>query len=162
MAARLLYIKKQILEDQMKKISKLIIFAVLMTALASCGNSSDKYSRITPDNGVINIPVSSVSDGNAHYFTHKINGKEIKFFVLQSNDGTIRAAFDACDVCFPEKKGYRQDGDFMVCNNCGQKFHESRINLVKGGCNPSPLARKTDGNTLQIAVSDIASGARYF
>ena len=74
----------------------------------------------------------------------------------------VRAAFDACDVCYAAKKGYRQEGNFMVCNNCGQKFISTRINEVRGGCNPAPLERKIVGDKLVIATADILTGARYF
>ena len=72
------------------------------------------------------------------------------------------AAFDACDVCFREKKGYDQDGEFMVCNNCGMRFHSSRINEVQGGCNPSPLTRVFDDKTITIKAKDIMAGRGYF
>jgi uncharacterized membrane protein len=92
----------------------------------------------------------------------KADGKEIPFFVIKSPDGVIRSAFDACDVCFPEKKGYSQDGDNMICNNCGRKFHISRVNIEEGGCNPAPLKRKVVGNSLVIMEQDVLPGKRYF
>ena len=64
---------------------------------------------------------------------------------MQSKDGEYRAAFDACDVCYPNKKGYTQQGDLMVCNNCGLQFESTKINEVKGGCNPSPIERTLEG-----------------
>ena len=82
--------------------------------------------------------------------------------MVKSSDGIIRAAFDACDVCFASKKGYSQDGDFMVCNNCGRRFHSSRINVVKGGCNPAPLSREVAGEHLVITVADVIPGSRFF
>ncbi|MFW2365777.1 MAG: Fe-S-containing protein [Desulforhopalus sp.] len=121
-----------------------------------------RYKAIKPVGGEVHIDISKVQDGKAHYYSYKDRGKVIKFFVVKSNDGTIRAAFDACDVCFPAKKGYDQEGDFMVCNNCGRKFHSSRINIVEGGCNPAPLKRKRVGDQLVIAVSDIIPGGRFF
>lgn len=146
----------------MKNITRLLFIIALMTAVAACGTSGDKYSSVKPENGVITIPVNTVDDGEAHYYSIDVGGKNIKFFVLKSNDGVIRAAFDACDVCFPEKKGYRQEGDYMICNNCGQKFHESRINIVKGGCNPSPLHREQKDGNLIITINDVLTGSRYF
>ena len=77
-------------------------------------------------------------------------------------DGVIRAAFDACDVCWPAGKGYVQEGDQMICRNCGRRFDSVRINEVKGGCNPAPLQRRIQGDTLVITVNDIRSGMRYF
>lgn len=121
-----------------------------------------RYKALKPVNGEVRIDISKIEDGNAHYYSYKDQGKVIKFFVVKSRDGIIRAAFDACDVCFPARKGYTQEGDFMICNNCGQKFHSSRINVVEGGCNPAPLRRERVGEQLVIAVSDIIPGGRFF
>jgi len=110
----------------------------------------------------LTIPLNEVSDGKAHYYAIDLDGKEIRFFVVRSKDGIIRAAFDACDVCYKSKKGYSQQGDFMVCNNCGMRFHSTRINVVKGGCNPSPLQRRTEGENLIISLDAARSGAIYF
>lgn len=64
--------------------------------------------------GEITHPVSSFSDGKARYFQHKTNdGYTIRYFVIKSSDGIIRAAFDACDVCFQSGRGYYQKDDFM-------------------------------------------------
>jgi uncharacterized membrane protein len=86
----------------------------------------------------------------------------VYFFVLKSSDGVIRAAFDSCDVCFRERKGYRQEGDLMICNNCGQAFPSVRINIEKGGCNPAPLERTTLGSDVVLQVSNIYRGVGYF
>ena len=120
------------------------------------------HKKVKDSNGTIRIPLAKVNDGKAHYFQYESNGKSIKFFVVKSRDGIIRAAFDACDVCFPARKGYSQDGEFMICRNCGRRFHSSRINVVEGGCNPAPLTRKVVGKNLEIKVSSVIPGGRYF
>ncbi|RJR51125.1 MAG: DUF2318 domain-containing protein [Desulfobacteraceae bacterium] len=108
------------------------------------------------------VPVSTFDDGKAHFFTHKAGGTEIRYFVLKSSDGVIRAAFDACDVCWQAGKGYAQAGDVMVCRNCGQRFASVRVNEVKGGCNPAPLTRKVENGNLIIETADIMQGKGYF
>lgn len=120
------------------------------------------HKTVKAVDGNIKIPVTDVNDGKAHYFKYKGEEVVVKFFVVKSKDGVIRAAFDACDVCFSAKKGYSQDGDFMICNNCGRRFHSSRINVVEGGCNPAPLARKVVGKELVIEVKDVVPGGRFF
>lgn len=112
--------------------------------------------------GAVRLPVSTFDDGQARWYTYSGEGKEIQFFVLKSSDGVIRAAFDACDVCFPARKGYRQEGDEVVCNNCGQRFRSTLINEVRGGCNPSPLERTIEGQEVVIQIDDILAGANYF
>ncbi len=121
-----------------------------------------QHKKIKATNGEVLISVEKVNDGTAHYYVYRGEQQEVKFFVVKSADGVIRAAFDACDVCFHSKKGYSQDGEFMTCNNCGRKFHSNRINVVQGGCNPAPLMREVRGDNLIITVKDILQGAKYF
>lgn len=126
------------------------------------GPWASKYQAVEAENGLVRIPINAINDGQAHYFSFKSQGKKIKFFVLKSRDGIIRAAFDACDVCFTKRKGYSQAGDYMICNNCGQRFHSAKINVIKGGCNPAPLRRTKNGAYLIVTKADIFSGSRYF
>jgi uncharacterized membrane protein len=110
----------------------------------------------------VSMPAALFDDGKARYYEHKVGNITIRYFVLKSSDGIIRAAFDACDVCWPAGKGYAQDGDFMVCGNCGQRFKSTKVNEVKGGCNPAPLDRRVENGTVVIRVSGILAGKGYF
>lgn len=111
---------------------------------------------------VVSLPASLFDDGQARHFRYQHNDITIRYFILKSSDGIIRAAFDACDVCWPAGKGYFQEGDFMVCRNCGRRFASVLVNEVKGGCNPAPLNRSLTGNKLVIHVNDILKGQQYF
>jgi uncharacterized membrane protein len=111
----------------------------------------------------ITYPEKTFDNGKARFFSYKTNdGLTIRYFIMKSSDGVIRAAFDACDVCWPENKGYHQEGDFMVCNNCGRRFPSIRINEVRGGCNPAPLKRKIEQGNVVIRVADLLQGKMYF
>ncbi len=151
-----------------KTIISLLFFALTLGTLtpgkvhALFGKWGSTYKAVTASNGEVQIPINKINDGKAHYFSFTEKGKTINFFIIKSRDNVIRAAFDACDVCYPKKKGYSQQGDFMICNNCGQKFHSTRINVVKGGCNPAPLNRKEQGKNLVIRVADIRTGSYLF
>lgn len=107
-------------------------------------------------------PVKTFDDGKARFYEFKSGNTNIKYFILKSSDGVIRAAFDACDVCWPEGKGYVQKGDFMVCKNCGRRFASVRVNDITGGCNPGALKREVVGDKLVIKVQDILQGTKYF
>ena len=110
----------------------------------------------------VSLPVSELS-GKARFYEYQTaSGKTVRFFAMKSSDGVYRAALDACDVCFAAKKGYRQDGDDMVCNNCGNHFHSAQINEVKGGCNPIGLERKIAGDRLSVSAKELEAGASYF
>lgn len=113
-------------------------------------------------NGIAALPVSALADGKARHYQAEVNGKAVRFFLVKDQAGAVRAAFDACDVCWRERKGYTQDGAYMVCNNCGQAFPIARIGTVQGGCNPSPLAFTVKGANVTITAADLAAGAGYF
>ncbi len=151
----------------MKKTS-IILSTICLALLLFISNTysfsllGSKFKTLEPDNGALSIPVDDISDGKAHYFKAKAESDiMVTFFVIKSSDGVIRAAIDACDVCFRSGKGYEQKGDYMVCTNCGKKFESNRINEVKGGCNPAPLNRKIKGKNLVISLEDINENAWY-
>jgi len=111
----------------------------------------------------LTYPVVEFDDGTARFFEHKTaDGLAIRFFVLKSSDGAIRSAFDACDSCWPAGKGYRQDGDEMVCQNCRMRFASVKVMEVKGGCNPSPLPNQLKNGQVVIRIQDIEAGRGYF
>jgi uncharacterized membrane protein len=108
-------------------------------------------------------PVALFADGKAKFFSFTTADKvNVQYFILKSSDGVIRAAFNACDVCWRAGKGYSQSGDYMVCENCGRRFISTKINEVQGGCNPAPLKRTITGDQVIIAVPDISDGKKYF
>ena len=131
-------------------------------------SGTPKTSSPTPSNmenkpaEQVTYPVSLFIGGQAQFFEYKAGDITIKYFIVKSSDGVIRAAFDACDVCWPAGKGYRQEGDDMICNNCGRHFKTTLINEVQGGCNPAPLNRTIENYTVIIAVKDILPGKPYF
>jgi len=55
--------------------------------------------------------------------------------VVKGSDEKIHLAIDACDVCYESKLGYKQTGNVMTCNNCGQTFPINSIGTenLKGG-----------------------------
>ena len=110
----------------------------------------------------VKFPAVLFQDGKARHFEHSDGDFIIRYFILKSSDGIIRAAFDACDVCWPAGKGYFQEGDYMVCRNCGRKFASILVNEVQGGCNPAPLNRIMENGQVIIQVKDILEGKQYF
>ena len=129
-------------------------------ASSTVTSTSQNYSGAASD---IRIPVSDIESGRAKFFDYTTSDRRsIRFFALKSSDGVYRAALDACDTCFHAKKGYHQEGDDMVCNNCSLRFPSAKINDVAGGCNPVGLPRSIEGDSLVIKATDLESGKFYF
>ena len=147
-------------------VSMLISLAVISLIAETntyAGNFTVPVIDVQPGNGVFSFPVSEFQDGKAKHFSYKVSpNQSIRFFVIKSSDGVIRAAFDACEVCYRAQKGYVQQGNNMICINCGRKFRSDKVNEVTGGCNPSALKRTLRDNKVFITQQDVLAGAKYF
>ena len=140
-----------------------IVAALLAGTVSVFAFSLGKYEKIKANGSTVSIPVNKLADGKARFYRFEDGGKEIAFFVVKAPDGSYRTAFDACDVCYKEKKGYEQQGDKMNCKNCNQKFATNRIGPNStGGCNPSYLPHQVSGKSITINLTDLKAGARFF
>ena len=170
--------KAVVMNTDKKNPTPIVIAAVVIIALAAGlgfflfpGGESPRITAADsqsgnpiPEKGQFTYQVSLFDDGKARHFEYADakSNTTIKYFILKSADGIIRAAFDACDVCWPEGKGYVQDGDVMICRNCGRRFESVKVNVVQGGCNPAPLKRIIQGDQVVILADDLKKGQGYF
>ena len=148
----------------MKK-ALMLWMAILTCGIFAAASGSafwEKSKMVAPKQGIIQIPVSEVSDGQARFYKVKADdGITVTFFVVKSREGAIKTAVDACDVCYREGKGYVQKGDYMICENCGQRFLTAKIGVIKGGCNPVVLENKIQAGQVVIAMKDINEKSWY-
>jgi uncharacterized membrane protein len=121
-----------------------------------------KAAGVVETADAVKIPLKALDSGQAFFLSLESDGRQLYYFALKSRDGAYRAALDACDVCYRTNRGYRQEGDLMVCNKCRQSFPSTRIGEIKGGCNPHPLARGIEGQDLVIRKDDILAREDYF
>ena len=138
------------------------IFMLMITAEFLYAKSTTELSTptaVTVTNGVVRIPVASVSDGMLHRFSAESDGVSVRLIVIQRPDKTLATAFDACEIC--GSKGYFQKGPNVVCRNCASAIFIPTIG-VRGGCNPIPLESKIEGADLVIPADKLFKGARYF
>jgi len=149
----------------------LLAVAVLLTTMvtaaifAFCFQGDGKSEQLVKAvNGVIIIPIEKVSDGAAHFYRFNNGRKEIVFFVVRGSDGVFHTAFDACErCCFRKREGYIQQGDYMICLGCKEKYAINMIGQVNGiGCKPHHLEHSDDGKNIIIKVSDLKAGAYFF
>jgi uncharacterized membrane protein len=85
------------------------------------------------------IPISDITE-NAVFYPVDIGGTRIEVLAVKAPDGTIRTAFNTCQVCYGSGRGfYKQQGTVLVCQNCGNRFRMSQVEMRSGGCNPVPI-----------------------
>jgi uncharacterized membrane protein len=135
-----------------------VIF-MLFRGGSTTGNAVSSAGSFIDEGDAIKIPLSSISKKAVW---HDYGGT--RFFVVESKEGDIKTAFDACDVCYKSRKGYSQKGDDMVCNNCGNYYPISGIGTanLRGGCWPGYLPHKVEGDYVVISKTDLEAGAYRF
>jgi len=156
-----------------KKIILICIVAVLVSlSLAGCtdttqNNNSNKntdYNSAPWQNETeVRIPISDLST-TANFYAYDSDGISIRYFAVKDKSGSNHVAFDACDVCYEAKKGYKQNDNVMTCLNCGQEFLISSIGIenTAGGCWPSYLPMVIDDGYIVIKISDLEAKSYMF
>lgn len=139
-------------DKQVKQPQYLIMLAIAAGALAIfllvkllTGVSNDvKNTRgETVTDADILIPLNEITE-NAAFYPAVVNGTDLEVIAIKAPDGTVRTAFNTCQVCYLSGKGYyTQKGDQLVCENCGNRFSMDDVGVVHSGCNPIPI---TDSN----------------
>ena len=129
-----------------------------------------------PASGVIEIPVSRISDNNIHRFSIKDGGLEIRFFVLRTGLGTFATAFDACYACYSYGRYYLKNGE-LICSQCDapssimklkptgevpEPDPENSGSMEGNGCAPIYLASSLKNGSIEIRVADLQKRRKYF
>lgn len=102
----------------------------------------------------------------AKFYPYKSGETYMEVLAVKASDGTIRTSFNTCQVCYKSGKGYyKQEGNELVCQNCGNKFSIDQIEKIKNGCNPIPILegdKTDDGSSLVISQNYISKNVNYF
>lgn len=115
---------------------------LIMKLMLSSANEGLNTRRESVTDADIVIPISEVTE-NATFYPAVVGGTEMEVIAVKAPDGTIRTAFNTCQVCYLSGRGYyTQSGDVLVCQNCGNRFTMSDIEVVHSGCNPIPITEQ--------------------
>lgn len=140
------------------------LIAVLISALVSgCSRLPVEYKTLQASDGEIRIPVQEVNNGKVHFYTYKKSGKRINLLVRTDGSGALSVYFDACFTCYKHKKGYREEGTDLVCNECSMRFKLAEKKWDNaGGCSPILLKSTLADGLIIIKADDIEKGAKLF
>lgn len=102
----------------------------------------------------------------AKFFPYQLDGVKMEVLAVKAADGTVRTAFNTCQVCYNSGRGYYvQSGQYLVCQNCGNMFHVDQVEVIRGGCNPIPIMKEDkqdDGKYILITEAFMAGSKDYF
>jgi uncharacterized membrane protein len=113
----------------------------------------------------LKITKSEITE-TAKFIPYDAGGVNMELVAVKAPDGTIRTAFNTCQVCYDSGKGYyKQEGDELVCQNCGNRFKISQVEKQKNGCNPVPILdenKKDDETAITISQSFLEQNKALF
>ncbi|MVX62311.1 DUF2318 domain-containing protein [Clostridium chromiireducens] len=129
--------------------------------------SKSEESKVTKADIVPGIEINKTDISNTvKFYPYESNGIKMEVLALKAKDGTIRTALNTCQVCYASGKGYYvQEGDELVCQNCGNRFASNMVGKTKGGCNPVPISdtnKVDDGNKITIDKNYLDKNKAYF
>lgn len=132
--------------------------AIGLFLLKGVGKSSDSSGA---SNG-ITILKSEITD-TPKFYSYKVGNTKMEVLAVKASDGTIRTAFNTCQVCYSSGRGYyKVVGNTLVCQNCGNIFKFDQVEKEKGGCNPVSILEedKTDDGTAITISADYLNQAK--
>jgi FTR1 family protein len=115
-----------------------------------------QVTHLTAQDGMVEIPTSGLSDSDLHFYSADASGRPVRFFAIRKGNGDYIAALDACQIC--GWSGYRQQGQNVICRNCGAAIYVPSIGNP-GGCNPVPVKSRVQAGNLILDLSALASSA---
>lgn len=139
----------------MKKYIMTIMMIILsLTTLSGCGKekASTSASGVNAAEKIssgesLKIPVKEISE-KASFYSVEVDGTQMEVIAVKDSDGNIRTAFNTCQICYDSGNGYyKQEGNELVCQNCGNSFTMEQIGESAGGCNPWPILEEDKTET---------------
>lgn len=112
------------------------------------------------------IPLNGLSE-TATFYPVTIDGTKMEVLAVKASDGSIRTAFNTCEICYASGSGYyKQSGNKLVCQNCGNAFLMDQVGVVgRGGCNPYSIfesERTADGDNITISEGFLRASTKIF
>ena len=102
------------------------------------GRDVNEAVTIAPGESLV-IPTANIFT-DASFFPVEVDGTAMEVVAVRDSAGNIRTAFNTCQVCYDSGRGYYvQSGDYLICQNCGNRFAMDQVEIESGGCNPWPI-----------------------
>ncbi len=139
------------------------LIVTLILTFWACGRKAPEYTVLENEGEFFELRLSDESTQPVHFYTYKLNGRNVNFFVRKDCEGNIRTHFDACYSCFKYKMGYVVEGNQVVCRACriGYDLSEPIWDFV-GACVPITLSSNASGGKVRIKVRNIKKGIQFF
>lgn len=131
----------------------------------TANNTANNTANEIKEGEKLVIPISDLSE-KATFYPVEVDGTEMEVIAGKDSQGKIRTAFNTCQVCYDSGNGYyRQLGEELVCQNCGNSFTMDVVGETGGGCNPVPILeenRIVTASEIQISYEFLKESSDVF
>lgn len=144
-----------------------VIAAAAAVSIKNIDNTNSVYenksvSVVANENEDIIISADRLSE-NISFIDYNAAGTDMQFMLLKTDDGRIRCSLNTCQVCNGSPYAYFvQEGDKVICQNCGNEFALTQIGDEHGGCNPAPLEFNEENGNVVIDAENLVKYAPAF
>ena len=128
--------------------------------MTSCAKKP-AYPEAPVSGETITIDIKTLKEETPVFYSMRHKGKRIDFFVVKMK-GEAQSYFDACAKCYPEKLGYRVDGQYVICRKCDIRYSMESLKAGFGSCYPIALRGKTEGGKYLIDKKTVMEGEKLF
>lgn len=141
-----------------------ILLAIILIAVINEGVNKKKGNEVAKGANQGNAVITEEGDlviskdeitTTATFYPVEVDGTTLEVLAVKAPDGTIRTAFNTCQICYSSGRGfYKQSGENLICQNCGNLFGTSDVEVSRGGCNPVPIFsedKTVDENNITIS-----------
>ncbi|MFZ7131389.1 MAG: DUF2318 domain-containing protein [Eubacteriales bacterium] len=154
----------------LNKIFLIVLIVGIIFGIAACTQNKDitnleqkAFVKVAGEE----LTINTVNiDDEAKFFSYDAYETEVTIFAIKASDGSIRTALDTCQICYDSGRGYYiQEGEELICHNCGNRFQIDQIGVLKDGCNPIPILAEDkveNSDTITIDKGYIKDSTRYF
>jgi len=137
-----------------------MLYMLLALGIVACARQPE-YAPPLRSGSDIAIEVSKLQEGIPLFLTYHHKEKKISFFVVKI-DNTVLSFLDACNACYPHKRGYKYDHGMIVCLYCKEKYLMNEIAAGSGNCYPIKLSGRIQAGRYLIAVLSLEKNANKF
>lgn len=154
-------------------ITAVVVCAAVVFSVKGNGSSNKSNDTGRENSGAVTIAsgeslVIQTADitTDASFYPIEVDGMNMEVIAVKDSAGNIRTAFNTCQICYDSGRGYYvQSGNYLVCQNCGNRFSMDQVEIESGGCNPWPIFDKNKTVTadeISISYDFLAESQRIF
>ena len=119
------------------------LLLALSLLLTGCGKQEAATSQAISEGDALEISRSELSS-SIKIYSFTVDGLQMEVLAAKDEDGTVRTAFNTCQVCNGSPKAYFEEkGDSVVCQNCGNALAARTWACCPAAAIPIPSSHRT-------------------